>query len=128
MTVTPTRREFLDAGATALAGTCLAAPRTTAAARVGAAARIKCLDRIMYQIDTGPIAYPDLSKPFDPPLDCLRLAFVAFNAPHFADFVVEQSTALVEDGQEKGKLYHFSGPFSLPAKNTLLALGCPRLR
>lgn len=81
------------------------------------------LDKSMYQVDTGPIGYPDLSQPFDPPIDCLRLAFVVFNAPHFADFIVEQPTALVEDGQEKGKFYHFSAPFSLPAQNTVLALG-----
>jgi len=29
----------------------------------------------------------------------------------------------VEDGQTKGMFYHFSAPFSLPAKNTVLALG-----
>ena len=81
------------------------------------------LDKRMYQVDTGPIAYPDLSKRFDPEIDCLSLAFVAFNADHFADFIVEQPTALVEEGQEKGKFYHFSAPFSMPAKNTVLALG-----
>jgi len=81
------------------------------------------LDKSIYQVDTGPIAYPDLSKPFDLQIDCLSVAFVAFNAPHFADFIVEQPTALVEDGQEKGKFYHFSAPFSLPAKNAVLALG-----
>lgn len=83
------------------------------------------LDKSMYQADTGPIAYPDLSKPFDPQIDCLRPAFVVFNASHFADFIIEQPTALVEDGQEKGKFYHFSAPFSMPAKNTVLALGTP---
>jgi hypothetical protein len=81
------------------------------------------LDKSMYQVDTGPIAYPDLTKPFDLQIDCLSVAFVAFNAPRFADFIVEQPTVLVEDGQEKGKFYHFSAPFSLPAKNTVLALG-----
>jgi len=81
------------------------------------------LDKNMYQVDTGPIAFPDLSKRFDPQIDCLSVAFVAFNAPHFADFIVEQPTALVEDGQEKGKFYHFSAPFSMPAENTVLALG-----
>lgn len=80
------------------------------------------LDKGLYQVDTGPIAYPDLSRRFDPPIDCLSLAFVAFNAAHFADFVVEQPTALVEDGQEKGQFYHFSAPFSLPATNRVLAL------
>lgn len=80
------------------------------------------IDASMYQVDTGPVAYPDLSQRFEPRIDCLRLAFVAFNAPHFADFVVEQPTPVVENDQEKCQIYHYSGPFSLPAKNTLLAV------
>ena len=79
------------------------------------------LDKNMYQVDTGPVAYPDLSKPFDPQIDCLSLAFVAFNASHFTDFIIEQPTPLIEEGQELGKVYHFSAPFSMPAKNILLA-------
>lgn len=75
-----------------------------------------------YQVDTGPIAFPDLSKRYEPPIDCLRLAFIAFNAPHFADFVIEQPTAVVEDGAEKCKVYHYSTPISLLTKNTVLAL------
>ncbi len=81
------------------------------------------LEKNMFQVDTGPIALPDLSKRFDPQIECLSLAFVAFNAPQFADFVVEQPTAVVEDGEEKCKIYHFSSPFSIPANNTLFALG-----
>lgn len=80
------------------------------------------VDRSMYQVDTGPVAYPDLSRRLDPLIDCLQLAFVAFNAPHFADFVLEQPTAIIEDGQERCQIHHYSGPFSKPAKNTLLAL------
>lgn len=80
-------------------------------------------DRKMYQVDTGPVAYPDLSKRFEPVIDCLSLAFVAFNAPDFADFVVEQPTPVVEEGKELGKIYHYSNPFSLPARNRILALG-----
>jgi hypothetical protein len=51
------------------------------------------------------------------------LAFVALNLPHFADFVIEQPTAVVEDGEELFKVYHYSDPFSLPAKNLVLAAG-----
>jgi hypothetical protein len=83
------------------------------------------LDKSMYQVDTGPIAFPDLTKRFDPQIDCLSLAFIAFNAPHFADFVIEQPTPVVEDDQEKCQTYHFSSPFSLPAKNVVLALDVP---
>jgi hypothetical protein len=81
------------------------------------------LDKRMYQVDTGPVALPDLTKRYDPLIDCLRLAFIAFNAPHFADFVVEQPTPVIEDGQEKCQVYHYSSPFSLPAKNLVLAVG-----
>lgn len=81
------------------------------------------LDLQKYQVDTGPIAYPDLSKRFEPRIDCLSLAFIAFNAPHFADFVVEQPTAVVEAGREVTRIHHYSSPFSVPAKNRLLAVG-----
>ena len=57
------------------------------------------LDKLLYQVDTGPIALPDLSKRYEPRIDSLRLAFVAFNVPHFADFVIEQPTKVIEEEQ-----------------------------
>ncbi len=81
------------------------------------------LQRRMYQVDTGPVAFADLSKRPDPWIGCLRLAFVAFNAPHFADFVIEQPTPVVEEGSELCQIYHYSNPISLPAKNTVLSIG-----
>jgi hypothetical protein len=81
------------------------------------------LDRKLYQVDTGPIAFPDLSKRYDPQIDCLSLAFIAFNAPDFADFVVEQPTPATNDGKDTPQVYHYSKPFSLKAKNRVLALG-----
>ena len=83
------------------------------------------IDKSVYQIDTGPIALPDLSKRYDPPINTLRLAFVAFNAPDFADFVVEQPTPVIQDGQELAQVYHYSKPFSQPAKNRLYAAAVP---
>ncbi len=83
------------------------------------------LDNSVYQVDTGPIAYPDLSRRFDVPIECLSLAFVAFNVPHFADFIIEQPTPVVQDEQELAQVYHYSKPFSLPAANRLLALALP---
>jgi len=80
------------------------------------------LDKKMYQVDTGPIAYPDLTNPARPLIKGLSLAFVAFNAPHFADFVIEQPTPVMEDKKELCKIYHYSNPISFPAENHLLAL------
>ena len=83
------------------------------------------VDKSLYQVDTGPVAYPDLTKQHDPAIECLQLAFVAFNAPHFADFIIEQPTPVVEDEKELAQVYHYSKPFSLPARNRLLALERP---
>jgi len=80
------------------------------------------IDLGIWQVDTGPIAFPDLSKRFDPPVDSVQLAFAVFNAPHFCDFVLEQPTPIVREDQEVCQVNHYSNPFSLPAKNRVLAV------
>lgn len=79
------------------------------------------LEKQLYQVDTGPIALPDLTKTYDPEILCLSPAFIAFNAPDFADFVVEQLTPVTDSVQ----IYHYSNPISLPATNRVIALGKP---
>ncbi len=80
------------------------------------------IDKSIWQVDTGPIAFPDLTKRFDPPVDSVRLAFAVFNAPHFCDFVIEQPTPIERDGEEVCRVYHYSNPVSFPAKNRVLAV------
>ncbi len=79
--------------------------------------------RRMYQVDTGPVALPDLTKRYQRQIECLSLAYVAFNAPTFSDFVVEQPTPVT--GTEGCRVYHYSNPFSLRAENRLFALDRP---
>lgn len=71
-----------------------------------------------YQVDTGPIVFPDLSTRETRVADGLSLAFVAFNAPHFADFVVEVPTP-VADGVA---VHHYMQRISLPAINRVYAV------
>jgi len=80
------------------------------------------LDNHLWQVDTGPIAFPDLTQRFDPPVDSVRLAFAAFNAPHFCDFVIEQPTPVMRDGQEVCQILHYSNPVSFAAKNRVLSV------
>ena len=75
----------------------------------------------LYQVDTGPLAFPDLSARPGRLVDCLALAFVAFNAPHFADFVIEAPT-IVDPGHPDLQIHHFSKIVSLPARNRLFAV------
>jgi hypothetical protein len=80
-------------------------------------------ERRMFQVDTGPLCFPDLSKRYDPQIDCLSLAFVAFNSESSADFIVEQPTGVVRGGTEICSIYHYSNPFSLEAHNVIYSLG-----
>ena len=71
----------------------------------------------IYQVDTGPVAFPDLSQRRARHIDALSLAFVVFNAPHFADFVLEVPTRIGDE-----QVYHYSKLVSLAAINRLYAV------
>lgn len=76
----------------------------------------------VYQVDTGPILFPDLSGKHERLVDGLALAFVAFNAPHFADFVIEAPTsAAPPEGLRASDLqvHHYSKKLTLEAENRL---------
>ena len=76
----------------------------------------------IYQVDTGPILFPDMSGKQERLVDGLQLAFVAFNAPHFADFVIEVPTSARPPGAESGndlQVYHYSERLTLEAENRL---------
>lgn len=76
----------------------------------------------LYQTDTGPVLLPDLCRKYERVVDSIQLAFVAFNTPEFADFVIEQPTPIIKDGNKLCKVYHYSKIVSLKAKNTLFAV------
>ena len=80
--------------------------------------------RGIWQTDTGPVAFPDLSRRFPRLAGSLSLGFIAINnrGPqiHAADFVLEQLTP-----SAGGEVLNYSKPFSLPAKNRLLAIPLP---
>lgn len=74
-------------------------------------------ERSAYQVDTGPVAFPDLSAQGQRHADGISLAFVAFNAPHFAEFVLEVPTRV--GGEE---IHHFSQVLRLAANNRLFSV------
>jgi hypothetical protein len=76
----------------------------------------------LYQVDTGPIAFPDLSQRRERLADGISLAFVAFNTPGFADFVIEDVTPIREGGREVTRVRHYSRIVSLPAVNRLFGI------
>lgn len=70
-----------------------------------------------YQIDTGPVLLPDVSGDAGS-IDGLRLAFVAHNAPDWAEFVVNVPTP-VSDGIE---VHHYSRSVRLETTNRMIEI------
>lgn len=74
-----------------------------------------------WQVDTGPVLLPDLSVPPAEWSKHLRLAYVAFNAFDWAEFVVEQPTPLPQAGQPVAQTHHYSAQVQTKARNVILA-------
>ncbi len=67
----------------------------------------------IFQVDTGPVAWPDWELETERIIDKLKYAYVAYNTWDFADFVVQEVTPAVplEEGQtleEVPKYRHYS--------------------
>ncbi len=72
----------------------------------------------IFQTDTGPHLYPDLSRDPDELIEGMELAFSAFNAPDWIELIVRIPTPLTDDIS----VYHYSKPVRLDAKNTVVKL------
>jgi len=77
----------------------------------------------VFQVDTGPVAFPDLNEERERLVDAICLAFIAFNKPSFADFIIEDLNNFIHDDREICSVYHYSRILSLPAKNSLFCIG-----
>ena len=78
-------------------------------------------ERDLYQVDTGPVLWPDLSFP-GAAIDALYLAFVAFNRDDIAYFVIEGPTTIPADSGS-ATVHHYSRHEKQQAHNSLFAVG-----
>jgi hypothetical protein len=72
----------------------------------------------MYQVDTGPLAYPDFSVETENAIERIELAYVAYNRADEAYFIVQRPTPV--DGTQK--VAHYSQIVRLPAQNSVWAV------
>ena len=77
-----------------------------------------------WQVDTGPVAFPDFEMAAGRHIERLSPAYVAYNAPDFADFVVQQAFP-VAAGREMVQVTHYAGLVSLPAVTRVVAVVWP---
>lgn len=74
--------------------------------------------RGIYQVDTGPVVWPDWQADAELAVGLLRLAYVAFNRSDEAEFVLQTPTEIAPGVFTP----HYSAIVAGPARNELLAL------
>ena len=86
----------------------------------------------IYQVDTGPLVFPDFEAQTKSPagnqdsalgaVEKLELAYVAYNRPDQAEFILQRETAIRAGGKKVQRVCHYSEIRQMRAKNTLLSL------
>ena len=72
----------------------------------------------IYQPDTGPVLFPDLNMDPDDLIGSFDVAFVAFNTPHWAEFIVRVPTPVSDEIE----VHHYSRSIRLDARNVIIEL------
>lgn len=70
---------------------------------------------LIYQTDTGPILFPDLTTADDNLITSFRLAYIAFNNPDWAELILQVPTPLNDDLS----VNHYSKAIRLETKNSI---------
>lgn len=82
-------------------------------------------DPNIFQIDTGPVLYPDLSRRCESWGEQVSLAFVAYETRtrDHADFILEVPVPVQKEGTEVCRVMHYARTVSCSAVNTLWRIG-----
>ena len=80
-------------------------------------------ERQRFQVDTGPLIFPDFHLDDELLIDRCKLAHTVYNNFTYAEFVCKQPTPIFNaDGKEVASAYHYSDYHELQVTNTML---CP---
>jgi hypothetical protein len=78
--------------------------------------------KMVYQVDTGPLVFPDFESAAGTMSERLELAFVAFNRRGEASFIVQRPTPVQKGGATVARVCHYSEIRRLPAENSIRAV------
>lgn len=77
-------------------------------------------ERKRFQVDTGPLLFPDLSLTVERQIECFSIAFVCYNTFDLAEFILRVPIS-VDDASGVSSVPDYADVRRLPAKNTILA-------
>jgi hypothetical protein len=78
--------------------------------------------RDVYQVDTGPLLLHDPTPQKKYTVEHFRLAFIAYNEPQEAFFVIQEPTPVVPDRPDVPKVSHYSRVIGQMVKNSVVAI------
>ena len=78
--------------------------------------------RQIYQVDTGPVAFPDPTSAAEQAVGRLALAYVAFSGPEQAYFVLQSQITLSAETERAVQVCHYGDIRRMPARNSVLAI------
>ncbi len=80
-------------------------------------------ERVLFQIDTGPMLWADLDAADADPMTWLRLAHTVFNRFDRAEYVLRGPTPFVVDGRTVGQIEDYQHVVAQPARHRFFAAG-----
>ena len=78
-------------------------------------------ERKRFQVDTGPLPFPDLSRTVERQIECFSVAFVCYNNFNLAEFILRVPIEVSDANSDIRSALGYSDVRRLPAKNTILA-------
>lgn len=78
-------------------------------------------DHTRFQVDTGPLIFPDFNLHTEHMIESLKLAHAVYNKCDYVEFVCKQPTPLEVDGQVVATAFHYSDFHDLNATTTFYA-------
>ena len=80
-------------------------------------------ERVLFQMDTGPMLWADLDSPEADPMCWLRLAHTVFNRFDRAEFVLRGPTPFAVDGEPVGQVEDYQQVVAQPARHSFFVAG-----
>ena len=79
-------------------------------------------ERKRFQVDTGPLLFPDFSRTVERQIEYFSIAFVCYNTFDLAEFVLRVPISVNDANTEISSVLEYSDILRLPTKNTILAV------
>jgi hypothetical protein len=80
-------------------------------------------DRRRFQVDTGPLLFPDFTRQTDRWINLFAVAHTCYNTADRTEFILRCPTPVMRDGASVCEMVHYSDIRRMPARNRLFEVG-----